>query len=109
MTRTAWLRRGGACHGQAAVGRGQSSAGARLRARPPALAKTDRIDADTLALFTERVRPEPRALPDDSAQALDALLTRRRQILGMVGAEYGGRNRISCAPSPASGPSLAAR
>jgi transposase len=55
------------------------------------LAKTDRIDADTLALFAERVRPEPRALPDDSAQALDALLTRRRQILGMVAAE---RNRL---------------
>ena len=54
------------------------------------LAKTDRIDADTLALF-ERVRPEPRARPDDSAHALDALLTRRRQILGMVGAE---RNRL---------------
>ena len=55
------------------------------------LAKTDRIDADTLALFAERVRPEPRARPDDSAHALDALLTRRRQILGMVGAE---RNRL---------------
>jgi transposase len=55
------------------------------------LAKTDQIDADTLALFAERVRPEPRALPDASAQALDALLTRRRQILGMVGAE---RNRL---------------
>ncbi len=55
------------------------------------LAKTDQIDADTLALFAERVRPEPRALPDASAEALDALLTRRRQILGMVGAE---RNRL---------------
>jgi transposase len=31
------------------------------------LAKTDRIDADTLALFAERVRPAPRTLPDDSA------------------------------------------
>jgi transposase IS116/IS110/IS902 family protein len=37
------------------------------------------------------VRPDPRALPTESAQALDALLTRRRQILGMVGAE---RNRL---------------
>ena len=55
------------------------------------LAKTDRIDADTLALFAERVRPDPRALPNESAQALDALLTRRRQILGMVSAE---RNRL---------------
>jgi transposase len=55
------------------------------------LAKTDRIDADTLALFAERVRPEPRALPDEAAAALDALLTRRRQVLEMIGAE---RNRL---------------
>jgi transposase len=55
------------------------------------LAKTDRIDAETLALFAERVRPEPRALPDEAASALDALLTRRRQILGMLVAE---RNRL---------------
>jgi len=27
------------------------------------LAKTDRIDADILALFAERVRPEPRRCP----------------------------------------------
>ena len=47
--------------------------------------------AATLALFAERVRPDPRALPNESAQALDALLTRRRQILGMVSAE---RNRL---------------
>jgi len=55
------------------------------------LAKTDRIDADILALFAERVRPEPRALPDEAANALDALLTRRRQVLGMLVAE---RNRL---------------
>lgn len=51
------------------------------------LAKTDRIDADTLALFAERVRPEPRPLADDATQALDALLTRRRQVLDMLTAE----------------------
>jgi transposase len=55
------------------------------------LAKTDQIDAETLALFAERVRPEPRALPDEAAQALDALLTRRRQVLEMLVAE---RNRL---------------
>lgn len=32
------------------------------------LAKTDRIDADVLALFAERVRPEVRPLPDAAAQ-----------------------------------------
>ena len=46
------------------------------------LAKTDALDAHILALFAERVRPAPRPLPDDALQALDALLTRRRQLLG---------------------------
>jgi transposase len=55
------------------------------------LAKTDRIDADVLALFAERVRPEVRPLPDAEAQELDALLTRRRQLLEMLQAE---RNRL---------------
>jgi transposase len=55
------------------------------------LAKTDRIDADILALFAERVRPDVRALPDAEAQDLDALLMRRRQLLEMLQAE---RNRL---------------
>jgi transposase len=42
------------------------------------LAKTDALDAQVFALFAERVRPEPRPLPDAAAEALDALLTRRR-------------------------------
>ena len=48
------------------------------------LAKTDAIDAQVLALFAERVRPEPRALPDEALEALDALLTRRRQLVEML-------------------------
>ena len=55
------------------------------------LAKTDRIDADILALFAERVRPEVRMLPDADAQELDALLARRRQLLEMLQAE---KNRL---------------
>jgi transposase len=55
------------------------------------LAKTDRLDADILATFAERVRPAVRPLPDAEAQELDALLTRRRQLLEMLGAE---RNRL---------------
>ena len=55
------------------------------------LAKTDRIDARILSLFAERIRPEPRPLPSDALQALDALLTRRRQLLDMLTAE---RNRL---------------
>ena len=55
------------------------------------LAKTDRIDADILALFADRVRPEVRALPDAETQELEALLARRRQLLEMLQAE---RNRL---------------
>ena len=55
------------------------------------LAKTDRIDADLLALFAERVRPAVRVLPDAAVQELDALLARRRQLLEMLQAE---RNRL---------------
>lgn len=45
------------------------------------LAKTDRIDATVLALFAKRGRPEPRPIPDASAQLLTGLLARRRQLL----------------------------
>jgi len=55
------------------------------------LAKTDALDAQILALFAERVRPEPRVLPDEDVEALDARLTRRRQLVGMLTAE---RNRL---------------
>ena len=55
------------------------------------LAKTDRIDAQILALFAERVRPEPRPLPDEATRTLTALLARRRQLLEMLTAE---RNRL---------------
>lgn len=51
------------------------------------LAKTDKIDALVLALFGERVRPELRPLPDEQAQAFDALLARRRQLVGMLAEE----------------------
>ncbi len=61
------------------------------------LAKTDQIDAAILALFAERVRPTPRPLPSEAAQLLDALLTRRRQLLEMLVAE---KNRLGFAPRP---------
>ena len=60
------------------------------------LAKTDRLDARVLALFAERIRPEVRPVPDEAARQLDALLTRRRQITGMIVAE---RNRAGFAPA----------
>jgi transposase len=54
------------------------------------LAKTDRIDADILARFADVVRPAVRPIADDAAHELEALLTRRRQLLEMLQAE---RNR----------------
>lgn len=57
------------------------------------LAKTDRIDAQVLALFGARVQPAPRPLPDEATQELEALLTRRRQLLEMLLAERQRRPR----------------
>jgi transposase len=58
------------------------------------LAKTDTIDARGLALFAARVRPDVRALPTEEARALDALVSRRRQIIEMMTAE---KNRLGFA------------
>ena len=59
------------------------------------LAKTDEIDAHLIARFGEAVRPELRLLKDQDAQKLAALITRRRQIVGMITAE---KNRLHAAP-----------
>ena len=48
-----------------------------------------------LARFGEQVRPAPQPLPDRTTQALDALLTRRRQLITMRTAET---NRLDLAP-----------
>ncbi len=61
-------------------------------------AKTDPIDAEVIALFGERVRPEPRPLPDADTQALAALVARRRQLLEMLHAE---RQRLEQATATA--------
>ncbi len=61
------------------------------------LAKTDALDAGILAAFAQRVRPEPRPLPDEAAQLLDSLLTRRRQLVDMLTAE---KNRLGFARGP---------
>jgi transposase len=59
------------------------------------LAKTDRLDAEVLARFGEAVRPEARPLANEQAQALEALVTRRRQLVEMLTAE---KNRRTNAP-----------
>jgi transposase len=55
------------------------------------LAKTDKIDAATLAKFGQAVRPPQRALPDEEAELLRALMERRRQVVSMMSQE---RNRL---------------
>lgn len=55
------------------------------------LAKTDRIDAKTIARFGEAIKPEPRPFKDEDNQGLTALMTRRRQIIDMITAE---KNRL---------------
>ena len=57
------------------------------------LAKTDRLDAEMIALFAERIRPEPRPVADEDAQALAELVARRRQIVEMVGMEQNRRRQ----------------
>jgi transposase len=64
------------------------------------LAKTDRLDAAAIALFAERVRPTPRPVPDAAAQALAELVSRRRQIVEMIGMEQ-NRSRQARAPKVA--------
>ena len=61
------------------------------------LAKTDALDAGILADFAQRIRPEPRPLPDEAAQLLESLLTRRRQIVERLTAE---KNRLGFARGP---------
>jgi len=59
------------------------------------LAKTDKIDAQVIAQFAESIRPEVRPLKTEEAQKLEALLSRRRQIVQMLTAE---KNRLHSAP-----------
>lgn len=54
------------------------------------LAKTDALDAQLLALFGERMQPEPRPQPDATSQELASLLARRRQLVEM---QTGERHR----------------
>lgn len=58
-------------------------------------AKTDAIDARILARFGQAVRPEVRSLKPLELRKLDALNTRRRQIVEMLTAE---QNRLVSAP-----------
>jgi transposase len=61
------------------------------------IAKTDTLDARGLAHVAAAVRPTPRPLPEAQAQALSALLTRRRQLVQRLTA---ARRRLQAAPQP---------
>jgi len=52
------------------------------------LAKTDEIDAAILAAFGKAIEPEVTRLPDEEAQALQALLLRRQQLVAMRAQEH---------------------
>jgi transposase len=65
------------------------------------LAKNDTIDAGVLAHFGQAIRPKVRPLPAAEVRSLQALLTRRRQLLEMLTMES---NRLgSCADTVVQG------
>jgi transposase len=59
------------------------------------LAKTDALDAQIIALFAERMRPEPRPVPDEQARQLSEIVARRRQIVEMMTAERNRRGMLT--------------
>lgn len=59
------------------------------------LAKTDALDAAVLAHFAEAIRPEPRPIPSQEAQALGELVARRRQLIEMMVAERNRRRLLT--------------
>jgi transposase len=64
------------------------------------LAKTDKLDAEVIAFFAKAVRPDPQESADAETQALDELVTRRRQVVEMLAAE---KTRQSRAPGRVAG------
>jgi transposase len=57
-------------------------------------AKTDQIDAAVIAAFVEATKPALRPLKDAETRAFGELVTRRRQIMQMIGAEQ-NRQRMA--------------
>ena len=61
------------------------------------LAKTDRLDAQVLALFAERMQPQPQSAPDPEQGIMEELTVRRRQLVEALTAE---RNRLNQMTGP---------
>jgi len=55
------------------------------------LAKTDRLDAQVLAAFGQRMQPQVHALPDEAQQEIAELVDRRAQLVAMRAQE---KNRL---------------
>jgi transposase len=60
------------------------------------LAKTDKLDSQVLALYAERIHPPVQPLRDQEQLELANLMTRRRQLQGMIGMEE--NRRRTCTP-----------
>jgi transposase len=58
------------------------------------LEKYSALDAEVIALFAERVRPEPRPVADEEALALGELVARRRQLVEMIGMEKNRQHQV---------------
>ena len=59
------------------------------------LAKTDKLDAQVLAVFGQRVQPKPYAGKSEAEKHLGALLVRRKQVEEMLQAEQNHRRTTS--------------
>ncbi len=58
-------------------------------------AKTDPIDAAVIAHFADATKPEIRPLPDETTRLFAELLSRRAQIVQMIGAERQRQKRLT--------------
>ena len=61
------------------------------------LAKSDKLDAQTIAHFGAALKPEPTELKPENIRLISDLLARRSQLLGMSTME---KNRLSILPKP---------
>jgi transposase len=59
------------------------------------LAKTDRIDARTIALYAERIQPRVSQAPSETQERFTELNSRRRQIIGMIVQEKNRLDKMS--------------
>lgn len=64
------------------------------------LAKTDSIDAAVLAHFAEAIQPAAEEMPDELTLLIEALVTRRSQLVQMIAAEKNRRSAMLVQRSP---------